>query len=190
MSGLRRLAAAAVAAGALVCVPAPEGASAATPCSKTYRAVKNDSWAGIAAKAGVPMSTLLKKNKATTRTMILIGDVLCLPNAAKAKESGTVVKVPAKKYTAAQSAAIIRRVFPKRLEARAIAIAKRESKLNAHSYSYCCYGLFQIYFEAHRDWMKAFGVTSASQLLDPLTNAKMALQVYRRSGSWAPWAIR
>ena len=87
----------------------------------------------------------------------------------------------------AEAAAVIREVFPKRLEARAVSLAKRESKLVATSYTSCCVGLFQINWWAHKSWLKDFGVTKASQLLDARTNARAALEMYKRSGGWSPW---
>ena len=86
-------------------------------------------------------------------------------------------------------AAIIREIFPDRLEAKAIALAKRESKLNAATYNWCCVGLFQINWWAHKPWLKQMGVTKASQLLDARVNARAALQMYRRSGGWSPWDL-
>jgi hypothetical protein len=50
----------------------------------------------------------------------------------------------------------------------------------------CCYGLFQIYYSAHKTWLASIGVTSAAQLYDPRVNASAALALYNTSG-WAPW---
>jgi hypothetical protein len=91
-------------------------------------------------------------------------------------------------YTAAQTAAIIRNVWPDDLEAKAIAIAQRESHLNNLAHNWCCYGLFQIYFNASKAWLASVGVTNPSQLLDPNVAATVAYKLYLRSG-WAPWAV-
>jgi len=103
--------------------------------------------------------------------------------------AGPTMKLkPAKIYTVAQSTAIIREVFPDRLEARALAISKRESQLNAANYNGgCCIGLFQLHWQAHRSWMRNIGITSPEQLLDAHINAKAALALYKRSNSWAAW---
>ncbi|NBR00646.1 MAG: LysM peptidoglycan-binding domain-containing protein, partial [Actinobacteria bacterium] len=51
----------------------------ATSCPRPYVAVENDSWSRIADKTGVTLKALLAANDATTKTMILIGDTVCLP---------------------------------------------------------------------------------------------------------------
>ena len=167
----------------------------ATSCARPYVAVDNDSWSRIADKTGVTVKSLLAANKATTSTMILVGDTVCLPKGTTWRQPSTEatglrnLHAPKVRYTRAQAAAAIREVFPDRLEARAIALAKRESKLAAASYTWCCVGLFQINWWAHRSWLKDMGVTKASQLFDPETNARAALTMYRRSGGWSPWDL-
>ena len=84
-------------------------------------------------------------------------------------------------------AQIIRDVWPDELEDEAIRIATRESNLIPTVKNYCCYGLFQIYYNAHRTWLASIGITSAAQLFDPRVNATAALALYNNSG-WAPWA--
>ena len=191
MSLLRKPLAALVVAGALVFSgPAPAGAKVATGCAKTYNVVPNDSWNRIASKVNVTMSLLLKVNKANTKTLLLIGDVICLPKSATTKTPSPTLKLepPDKRYTVKESTAIIREIWPDKLENRAIAIAKRESKLNAASYNgSCCIGLFQIHWLAHRSWLKDIGVTSASQLLDARVNAKAGYAIYKRSNGWGAW---
>ncbi len=162
----------------------------ATGCVKFYTVKKNDSWNRIAKNVQVAMSLLLKVNKANTNSMLLIGDVICLPRAAvtEAAAGPTMKLKPAKIYSVAQSTAIIREVFPDHLEARALALAKRESQLNAANYNGgCCIGLFQLNWQAHRSWMRNIGITSPEQLLDAHTNAEAALALYKRSHSWAAW---
>lgn len=164
----------------------------ATGCVKTYEVKRNDSWNRIAKKVSVSMSLLLKANKATTKTMLLIGDIICLPRAAvteSAVKTGPVIGPPARLYSVRESTAIIREVFPDRLEERALAIAKRESQLNAANIngSRCCLGLFQIHWSAHRSWLKNIGITTPEQMLDARTNAKAAFALYKRSNSWAAW---
>jgi LysM repeat protein len=94
---------------------------------------------------------------------------------------------PANTYTKAQVAQIIREVWPDDLEDEAIRIATRESNLIPTVRNSCCYGLFQIYYNAHRTWLASMGITSAAQLYDPRINATAALALYNNSG-WAPWA--
>jgi hypothetical protein len=84
--------------------------------------------------------------------------------------------------------AIIRGVWPDDIEDRALVIAQRESGLQPNAYNgWCCYGLFQIYFEANRGFLSSLGVTTAEQLFDARTNARVAYAMYQRSG-WSPWA--
>lgn len=194
MSLPRRLLVVAMITGALVfSAPSPVGAKVATGCVKTYTVKRNDSWSKIADKVHVPMQLLLKVNKANAKTMILIGDVICLPRAAVTEagtpspSTGLKLNPPAKRYTPSQAAAIIKEVFPDDLEQRAIAIAKRETHLNPAAYSWCCVGLFQLKWDSHKKWLMAMGIGSAQELLDPYVASRAALQLYRRSNGWSPW---
>ncbi len=83
---------------------------------------------------------------------------------------------------------IIRAVWPDELEERALVIAQRESGLRPDAYNgWCCYGLFQIYFDANRSFLASLGVTAGEQLLDAGTNTNVAYAMYQHSG-WGPWA--
>ncbi len=84
---------------------------------------------------------------------------------------------------------IIRAVWPDDLEQRALEIAWRESNFVPTAHNYCCYGLFQIYYEAHSSWLPAVGVNSAEDLFDPYLNSRAAYMLYQRSGGWSPWAL-
>ena len=191
MSLPRRLLAVVLTAGALVfSAPSPAGAKSATGCVKSYTVRPNDSWSRIAEKVHVSMQLLLKVNKSSTKTLILIGDVICLPRAAVTESvpaSGLKLNPPAKRYTAHQAAAIIKEVFPDNLEQRAIAIANRETHLNPAAWTSCCVGLFQMKWESHKKWLMAMGIGSAQEMLDPYVASRAALQLYRRSNGWSPW---
>jgi LysM repeat protein len=82
---------------------------------------------------------------------------------------------------------IIRYVWPDELEEHALEVAWRESNYVPTAKNYCCYGLFQMYWEMHRSWLGDIGVTSATQLYDPATNARAAYALYQRAGGWGPW---
>ena len=82
---------------------------------------------------------------------------------------------------------MIRAVWPDDLEQRALTIAHRESRYVPTARNYCCHGIFQIYFSVHRGWLDDFGVTSVEQLYDPMTNVRMAYELYKRAG-WGPWS--
>jgi hypothetical protein len=187
----RRLLTVALTVGALTfSAPSPAGAKVATGCAKTYTVKRNDSWSKIADKVSVSMQLLLKVNKSNAKTTILIGDVICLPRAAvtaAAPPKGLQLPPPAKRYSTKQAAAIIREIFPDHLEARALAIAKRESNLNPAAYSWCCVGLFQLNWNPHKKWLNAMGIASPQELLDPYVNVRAALQLYKRSNGWGPW---
>ncbi len=86
-----------------------------------------------------------------------------------------------------QAASIIRDVWPDDLEDRALEIAWRESNHRSNVNNWCCYGLFQIHWTAHRSWLATIGVTSASQLYDPVVNATAAYTLYQRAGGFGPW---
>ena len=170
--------------------PVPAGAKEATGCAKTYTVKPNDSWNRIAGKVKVTMSLLLKVNKASTSSLLLIGDVICLPRAAittPVVAPGLHLAPPAKRFTVKQSTAIIREVFPDHLEAEAIRIATRETHMNAASWNSCCVGLFQINWDSHKSWLAHIGITSAEEMLDAHVSAKAALALYKRSHSWSAW---
>ena len=88
---------------------------------------------------------------------------------------------------ASQAAQIIRDVWPDDLEERALEIAWRESNHRSNVNNSCCYGLFQIHWNAHKRWLATIGVTSASQLYDPTVNAAAAYTLYQRAGGFGPW---
>ena len=171
-------------------------------CGAKFNVQLGDSWSLLADYAGVGTRELLQVNQANARTVIVPGDELCVPRGARmrrptpvvttqpARQASTpkpIVVVAAKRFTVAQSTQIIRDVFPDALEERALELAQRETHTNAAAYNFCCYGLFQIHFQAHKSWLATIGVTNPSQLLDAGTNARAALTLYKRSNSWAAW---
>jgi Transglycosylase SLT domain len=94
---------------------------------------------------------------------------------------------PAVSHTNEQIESLIRRVFPDDEEEKALAVAWRESRHDPRAYNgWCCYGLFQIYFDANAKLLATVGITSAAQLFDPVLNTTAAFALFRRSG-WAPW---
>lgn len=185
--------------------PTSAAVAAQATCGSKYTVVSGDSWSLIADKVSVSLSSLLAVNDATTRSVLLVGEVICLPQGASAPTtnappttkaptttrppSTTVAPPSGPSYTPAQIEAIIREIWPDDLEDTAIAIAYRESRFNPYARNWCCYGLFQIYWEVHDAWLIPRGVTSASQLFDPRTNTTVALWVYQRSGSFRPWGM-
>ncbi len=78
-------------------------------------------------------------------------------------------------------------MWPDDIEDRALEIARRESNYQSNVNNWCCYGLFQIHWSAHRSWLATIGVTSAAQLYDPMVNASAAYALYQRAGGFGPW---
>jgi hypothetical protein len=101
--------------------------------------------------------------------------------------AAAAVPPPANNYSRDDVVAIIRAVWPDELEEKAIAVATRESNLNPTVRNYCCFGLFQIYWNVHKSWLKEMGITSAAGLYDPTANTTAAYALYQRSGGWGPW---
>lgn len=63
-------------------------------CPQTYTAAPGDSWYRIADEAGVPPNQLLVENGATTETVILPGDDICLPAGATMPAPPTTTATP------------------------------------------------------------------------------------------------
>jgi soluble lytic murein transglycosylase-like protein len=154
----------------------------AANCAATYTVKSGDSWWRIAEKNNTNLRKVLMLNKAKKTTKLLVGSTVCVP-------APTQVAPPAQKFTRAEVIQIIRDAWPDELEARALAIVQRESKFQpgAVSGSRCCYGLFQIYYRWHKNWLPTVGVNSAQDLLNPILNAKAAYRMYQRNNGWGPW---
>lgn len=192
--------------------PATTAARKHLACASKYTVVRGDSWSRIAGKVDVATGDMLAANDATARTLLLPGQVICLPPGATptttappappttkapatTKPPATTVKTTTpppntsapRTYTKDEIVQIIREEWPDHLEEKALAIVQRESRFNPLAKNSCCYGLFQINWNAHKSWLVTIGVTSATQLLDPRVNAHAAYIVYQRSGSFAPW---
>lgn len=177
----------------------------APKCSGEYTVRAGDSWSLIASRYSVTSTELASVNNKSVRSTLLIGDEICLPIGAKApaatqapsggsSSGGSSSNTPTRTYTRAELEQIVRDVWPDELEKNAFYIANRESRWNPNVKNAwpsrenpCCYGLFQINWTAHKSWLKDYGVTSPSQLFDPVINAKMAYVIYQRAGSWQPW---
>jgi len=180
-------------------------ATTAPVCGSTYVVRPGDSWTLIADRASIATTQLLATNGATVRDMLYPDDELCLPpgvrvviptttvaerpatSSVPATTTTTEVIPPAPSSNVAE--AIIRSVWPDDLEDRAVEIAVRESRLQANAHNWCCVGLFQIHWGAHKSWLSSIGVTTKAQLYDAETNARAALALYERAGGWGPWDL-
>ncbi|MEX2626339.1 MAG: hypothetical protein WD225_05610, partial [Ilumatobacteraceae bacterium] len=88
-----------------------------------------------------------------------------------------------------QVRAIIREVFPADQHETAFKVARRESGFRADADNgWCCHGIFQIHWQAHRSWLSGRGITSVEQLYDARTNVELAYEIYERAGGWGPWS--
>ena len=164
-----------------MCLVASPVVSARAECAVNYTVRRGDSWWSIAKSEGTSLKSVLTLNRAKTSTLIRPGETVCLPR----KESATMPK-----YTQREVVEIIREIWPDELENHAIAIARRESKLQPSVIGIpnkCCYGLFQIYYRWHKHWLPKIGIVRARQLLDPRLNALAAYQIYLRNNGWGPW---
>jgi LysM repeat protein len=183
--------------------------TAARACNgTTYVLPAGASWYALARTTGVKLPVLLAANNAKLATKLYPGRPICLPKGATLPTASTTTSTPtsagktgAGKATTtstttttvavhlisrAESEAIIRKIWPADVADVAVAIATRESDLQNTAKNSCCYGLFQIHFQANQKLLNAAGVTSPAQLLDATTNAYLAYSMYLRSG-WAPW---
>jgi LysM repeat protein len=192
---------------------ADEPANRVAPvCHLSYTVAAGDYWIRISEAAGTSLAQLLQANLATVMTPLYPGDDICLPEGATVPASPTTATTSpppttppttsAPTTTAAPTTSappvtappapgaiqdIIREVWPDELEDKALEIAWRESGYQPGAHNWCCYGLFQIHWNAHQGWLDDFGVTSATQLFDARTNARAAYALYQRSGGWGPW---
>ncbi len=181
-------------------------------CAQTYEAGDGDSWYRIADAAGVSPNALMAENLASVNTPIFPGDAICLPAGATMPSQPTSTTVPSSTVpattnapattnppttnppttgsvpSASEAEQIIRDVWPDELEQKALAIAWRESRYIANAYNgSCCYGLFQLHWTAHRNWLDDYGINTATDLFDARKNAQAAYALYQSSGGWAPW---
>jgi hypothetical protein len=178
-------------AGDVLCIPqgaaAPEPPPTTTEAPETTAApTTTDTPAATAAPTKVPTTEAPETTATpTTATPTTATPTTAAPPPVAAPPETTSPPDP---VDPGSVEAIIRAVWPDELEDRALVIAQRESGLQPDAFNgWCCYGLFQIYFDANRSFLASLGVTSAQQLLDARTNATVAFAMYQRSG-WAPWA--
>ena len=168
-------------------------------CVGKYTVKTGDSWSGIAKKVGIKISELTAANGKTSRSTLLPGQELCLPKGevatsvapAPSTPAPTTTQppkyVPTRTFTRAELEKFVRDAWPDELEDNAFFVVNRESKWNPLSRNSCCIGLFQLNWNSHKSWMRNYGITDASELLNPEVNAKLAYFTWQRSGSWRPW---
>ena len=183
-------------------------------CPQTYTAAAGDSWYRIADAAGVTPDALMTENRATADTVILPGDDICLPRGATMPTPPTTAPPtttpattppdptttqppsttppgsPGRDASVEEVKDLIRSIFPESEWETAFVIADRESRFDPEAYNgWCCYGVFQIYWNVHRGWLDELGITTSDDLFDPLLNVQAAYAIWQRAGnSWTPWS--
>jgi hypothetical protein len=166
-------------AGDELCIPAGASAPAPPPSTTVPPATT------VAPDTTVPPSTVAPTNPPTTAAPPPTTQPPTTQPPTTEPPPPTTVGPP---VSPGDAEAIIRQIWPDELEGRALVIAQRESSLQPDAYNgWCCYGLFQIYFEANRSFLASMGVTAAEHLFDARTNVTVAYAMYQRSG-WSPWA--
>ena len=164
--------------GRTICLPS--NASAPTTAAPTTAAPTTAAPTTAAPTTTVKPTTTVQATTTTVRPTTTAPATTAAPS--------TTIAPPKNIYTKAEVTQIIRDIWPDDLENEAIRIATRESNLIPTVRNSCCYGLFQLYWNVHKTWMTASGVTAPEQLYDPRVNAYMAYAMYLRAGGWGPWS--
>lgn len=167
-----------------ICLPASATLPTATTTATTTVTTTATTRATTTASKSTP--TTVKPTATTTKAA---SSPAATTTPTTAAPTTTTPPPPAITYTRAQVEQIIRNVWPDDLEDEAVRIATRESNLIPSVRNSCCYGLFQIYFNANKSSLQSWGIVSASQLYDPQTNAYAAFAMYLRAGGWGPWSL-
>jgi LysM repeat protein len=176
-------------AGRTLCLPAGATATTAVPVTTT---APTTIAAPVTTATVKPKVTATMEKPTSTKAAASSKAITSKTNtppttAPKTTTTTTTTMVPQRTYSRAEVIQIIRDVWPDDQEDKAIAIATRESNLVPGVRNYCCYGLFQLYYNVHQSWLGSLGVTIPAQLFDPRVNATAALALYNRSGGWGPW---
>jgi hypothetical protein len=175
------------------------GAEATSPPSTTKKTTATPATTAAPKKTTTTPATTAKKAPATTAAPKATSPSTTRAPATTAATQPPTTKAPAttappaaappaNSYSKADVEAIIREIWPADLADEAVRIATRESNLVPTVRNWCCYGLFQIYFEMNKKTLSGLGITAAEQLYDPRVNATAAYAMYQRSG-WAPWKL-
>ncbi len=175
--------------GRLLCLPsnASEPVVTAAPASAAPAA------RAAAVEAAPETVAPTPKKTTTTAAPTTVAPTTAAPTTTKpapttTKPAPTTTQAPPTvHYDNSEIEAIIRAVWPDELEDKALVVANRESTLQPNVRNYCCFGLFQIYYETHKKWLADLGVQSAEDLYDPQVNAYAAYVLYQRAGGWGPW---
>lgn len=182
---------------AIPAVP-PSAVSAAPACPVSYVVKRGDSPWRVAQKTRPAGWTVAKASKQIAKmnrrqASWMVGRSICLPAGSSGTPTApapTGTPAPARTYTTAEIRRMIRDAFPDgKAEEVAIYVATRESKLRPGVKTWCCSGLFQIYYKWHKSRLARLGIRSEADLLDPVLNIRAAADIYRTNG-WGPWCTK
>ena len=169
--------------------PVPPTTVPATTLPATTAAVSADSNAPSNSGSGTGSSPQASSSSGTTATTAPPATTPPATTPATTAPPATTVPPPVSNASPEQVRQMIREVFPEDQHEMAINVARRESSLRANAYNgWCCHGIFQIHWQAHRSWLQGQGITSSNQLYDARTNIELAYQIYLRAGGWGPWS--
>ena len=179
-------------------------ADAAPACPVAYVVKKGDSPWKVAQKTRPAGQTILNASKQIKQlnpkqSAWQIGKTICLPAGFRSGGGPStptttavpVTTVPVAPMSRNQIIQLIRDTFPDDVEEVALYVAKRESNYNPRSKNWCCSGLFQIYYKHHKTRVRAVGVKTEADLLNPVLNVKAAHLIWSQNGkSWGPWCTK
>lgn len=179
-------------------------AGAAPACPVAYVVKKGDSPWKVAQKTRPAGQTILLASKQIKQlnpkqSAWQVGKTICLPagfRSGSAPSTPTTTAtptttVPVTPMSRNQIIQLIRDTFPDDVEEVALYVARRESNLNPRSKNWCCSGLFQIYYKHHKTRVRAVGVMSEADLLNPVLNVRAAHLIWSQNGkSWGPWCTK
>ncbi|MEO7397353.1 MAG: LysM peptidoglycan-binding domain-containing protein [Ilumatobacteraceae bacterium] len=168
--------------GRSICLPANASAPTTDAPSTTNAST-------TAPATTVPVRTAAATTAPVTTALVTTVPATTVPPTTMPATTVPATSAPPKNtYSRAQVEQIIRDVWPDDLEDEALRIATRESNLIPTVRNYCCFGLFQIYWDVHKRWLTSAGITSSAQLYDPHVNTYAAFAMYLRAGGWGPWS--
>jgi len=171
----------------------PVTTAPATTAPATTAAVSADSSASSNSGSGVgsspEASSSASSSSGTTASTAPPATTVPATTVPATTVPATTAPPPVSNASPEQVRQMIREVFPEDQHEMAINVARRESSLRANAYNgWCCHGIFQIHWQAHRSWLQGQGITSSNQLYDARTNIELAYQIYLRAGGWGPWS--
>lgn len=170
-------------------VPAIAAApTTARPVPTTAKAVAPTTRAAATTTRPKPVSTTARATTVAPRPTTVPARPTSTAPAPKATTAPTTAASVVSRYSAEQVIAMIREVWPADSVEKAIEVARLESGYRnwVHNGS-CCYGVFQIHYQAQKRRLTARGL-GLQGLYDPRVNISVALEIFLEQG-WSPWSV-